>query len=191
MSTSNSTSITPPTEAPRSDSTSTTPPTEAPRSDSISITPPTEALRAIIETYGQGIREAAERAPERIAVLNFPKALMEVVKVYEENHQEKITKEYSAVLSKYPPTIFVFKRGRSTPLYAASSTPIHARSVVVVIPLVMIDDIVCRVRFSDRTTEISLQAGSVICIAAGAEAHLDALGSGGVVWVLFFLELNT
>ncbi|KAI9773375.1 MAG: hypothetical protein M1840_007590 [Geoglossum simile] len=118
------------------------PPTDAPWSDSISITPPTEALRAIIETYGQDIREAAERAPEHIAILNFPRALMEVVKVYEENHQEKITKEYSAVLSKYNPSMFIFKRGQSTPQYAGSSTPIHAGFVVVVIPLVIIGDIV-------------------------------------------------
>ncbi|KAI9765648.1 MAG: hypothetical protein M1840_007205 [Geoglossum simile] len=162
--------------------------TEAPRSDSISITPPTEALRAIIERYGQDIREAAERTPERIAMLNFPNALREVVRVYEENHQEKIMKEYSAVLSKYAPSMFIFKKGSSLAEHALSSTPIHAGFVVVIIPLVIISDIIGRARFSDRIIEIPLEAGSMICFAAGAGAHLDALGSGGVVWVLFFLE---
>jgi hypothetical protein len=66
-------------------------------SNSISITPPTEALLSIIETYGRDIREAAEKAQERIAMLNFPRALEEVVKVYEEKHREEVILQNSYI----------------------------------------------------------------------------------------------
>ncbi|KAI9766678.1 MAG: hypothetical protein M1840_006322 [Geoglossum simile] len=152
--------------------------------DPVNITPPTEAFLAIVRKYASDIREAIADKQTRSVVGLELRHVCNEVQVFLEKHHEKTVRDYSIDSERSGvPLMFLFN--------GQSCTPIREGFVLLATPLLITGSITARVRYPGNPADpVQPQEGSMWCAVGAAEAYLDVLGDGKVVWVFMFCKVK-